>query len=186
VVDQRSRIIDAARACFAERGVEKTRMGQIAMRAGMARQTLYDFFANRTEIVDAAIEVRLGELEQRIAATKLPARRDLGERFVDLFVLVVEVVGGDEEYALLAGSLGEAHAFAFLAGPSSLTPVAEAAFAPLFDAARRQGRLRDDVSDRLMVEWLQSMLATLAARDGLEPEYVRTLLRSFALPAIQR
>ncbi|HEX6390719.1 MAG TPA: hypothetical protein VFZ89_14765, partial [Solirubrobacteraceae bacterium] len=116
--------------------------------------------------------------------TKLPARRDLGERFVDLFVLVVDVVGGDEEYALLAGSLGERHAFQFLAGPSALTPVAQAAFAPLFDEARRQGRLREDVPERLMVEWLQSMFATLVARDGLDPEYVRTLLRAFALPAI--
>jgi AcrR family transcriptional regulator len=186
VVDQRTRIVDAARACFAERGVEKTRMGQIAERAGLARQTLYDFFANRAEIVDAAIEVRVGELGERVMATRLPARRDLGERFVDLFVLVVEVVGGDEEYARLAGSLGERHAFQFLAGPSTLTPVAAAAFAPLLEEARRQGRLRDDVSEGLMVEWLQGMLTTLVARDGLEPEHARTLLRAFALPAILR
>lgn len=179
-----ARIVAAARVCFRERGVAKTRMGHIADHAGMARQTVYDFVANRDEIVDLAIEVRLAELGARIASTRLPARRDLGERFVDLFVLVVEVVGGDEEYAMLAGSLGEAHAFQFLAGPSSLTPVAEAVFAPLFDEARRQGRLRADVSERLIVEWLQSMLATLAARDGLAPDYVRTLLRSFALPAI--
>lgn len=182
--EQLARIVAAARACFAERAVEKTRMGHIAARAGMARQTLYDFVANRTAIVDLAIEARLDELGEQITATRLPARRDLGERFVDLFVLVVEVVGGDEEYARLAGSLGERHAFQFLAGPSPLTPVAEAAFAPLFAEARRQDRLRDDVSERLMVEWLQSMLATLVARDGVEPDYARTLLRAFALPAI--
>jgi len=35
-----------------------------------------------------------------------------------------------------------------------------------------------------MVEWLQSMLATLAARDGLTEGYVRELLRLFALPAV--
>jgi len=182
--EQLARIVAAARTCFRARGVARTRMGHIAEQAGLARQTLYDFVTNRDEIVDLAIEVRLAELGARIASTRLPAHRDLGERFVDLFVLVVEVVGRDEEYALLAGSLGEAHAFQFLAGPSSLTPVAEAVFAPLFDEARRQGRLREDVPERLMVEWLQSMLATLAARDGLTEGYVRELLRLFALPAV--
>jgi AcrR family transcriptional regulator len=181
-----ARIVVAARACFRERGVAKTRMGHIAERAGMARQTLYDFVGNRTEIVDLAIEVRLAELAERITTTRLPDRPDLGERFVDLFCLVVDVVGTDDEYAMLAGSLGEAHAFQFLAGPSTLTAVAESAFAPLFEEARNEGRLRDDVPDRLMVEWLQSMLATLAARAGLDPDYVRMLLRSFALPAILR
>jgi AcrR family transcriptional regulator len=186
VVDSESltRIVTAARTCFREQGVAKTRMGQIAERAGMARQTLYDFVSGRAEIVDLAIEVRLAELAERITTTRLPVRRDLGERFVDLFCLVVDIVGNDEEYGQLAGSLGEAHAFQFLAGPSALTAVAERAFAPLFDEARRQNRFRDDVPERLIVEWLQSMLATLAARDDLEPGHVRTLLRSFALPAV--
>lgn len=179
-----ARIVAAARACFRDLGVAHTRMGHIAQRAGMARQTLYDFVSGRAEIVDLAIEVRLAELADRITTTPLPLRRDLGERLVDLFCLVIEVVGNDEEYAHLAGSLGEAHAFQFLAGPSALTTVAERAFAPLFEEARRQNRLRDDVPERLIVEWLQSTLATLAARDGLQPAYVRTLLRSFALPAV--
>jgi hypothetical protein len=121
---------------------------------------------------------------RRIATTPLPAREELGERFVDLFALVVDVVGGDREYAMLAGSLGEAHEFQFLARPPSLTTGAAAAFAPLFDEARSLRRLREDVPDSLMVEWLQSMLATLAARDGLDAAHVRLLLRSFALPAI--
>jgi hypothetical protein len=128
--------------------------------------------------------VRLAELGAQIASTRLPARRDIGERIVDLLALVVEVVGTDDEYAMLAGSLGERHAFQFLAGPSQITGVAAAVFAPLLDEARRQGRLREDVPERLLVEWLQSMLAMLAARDDLSPAHTRELLRACALPAL--
>lgn len=48
-------ILDAAVQVFSRYGVGRTRMGDIASEAGIARQTLYGTFKNKDEILSAAI-----------------------------------------------------------------------------------------------------------------------------------
>lgn len=54
--EQRAAILDAAEKLFLEIGIEKTRMIDIAKRAGITRVTLYRYFASRDEV---AVEVHL-------------------------------------------------------------------------------------------------------------------------------
>lgn len=57
------RIIQAAEAIIAEEGVDAATTRTIAARAGVATPSLYRFFADRDEILDALLEAMLGELE---------------------------------------------------------------------------------------------------------------------------
>ncbi len=68
-VDRRTpaveRILDAAGALFAERGVDAVAMGEIAARAGCARATLYRYFPDRPSLQVAFVQreaVRVGTL----------------------------------------------------------------------------------------------------------------------------
>jgi AcrR family transcriptional regulator len=56
----RRRIVDAARAVFAERGVDAP-LDEIARRAGVGNATLYRRFSTREDLVAAALEDRLVE-----------------------------------------------------------------------------------------------------------------------------
>ncbi len=51
--DQRERILDAARALFAERGVEPVTMADVAAAAGVARATVFNYFASKYTLVEA-------------------------------------------------------------------------------------------------------------------------------------
>jgi len=51
------RIVDAAIAVFSRYGVQRTTMNDIAGEAGVARQTIYNVFANKDEILRAAIRL---------------------------------------------------------------------------------------------------------------------------------
>jgi AcrR family transcriptional regulator len=180
-----ARIVAAARLCFRDRGVAKTRMGEIAQRAGMARQTLYDFVANKTEIVDLALADRIAELGAVVREeTGVAPPADVGERLVEVLARCVEVSREDPEFTWLAGGLDERHAFQYLAAPSRLTDLLTETAGPFVDAAREAGVVRDDVEVRSMLAWLQSMLATLVARDDLDAAGLRATLRAFALPAV--
>lgn len=183
--DPIARIVTAARACFRERGVAKTRMGEIAERAGMARQTLYDFVANKTEIVDLALADRVSELAIAVRAEESAAPAgDLPERLVEVLARAVEVSRDDPEFVSLAGGLDERHAFQYIAGPSRLTELLTEIAGDLVEAGRAHGIVRGDVTSRAIIAWLQGMLASLVARDDLSAAELRETLRAFALPAV--
>lgn len=51
----RQRIIDAALVCLDRWGLEKTSLHDIAREAGVTRPTVYSYFANREEVIQAAM-----------------------------------------------------------------------------------------------------------------------------------
>ncbi len=51
----RQRIIDAALVCLDRWGLEKTSLHDVAREAGVTRPTVYSYFANREEVIQAAM-----------------------------------------------------------------------------------------------------------------------------------
>src|ERR1700712_4975955 len=50
----RERLLAAAEACYAERGPGRTRMSDIASRAGVHRRTVYDYFPSKDALLAAS------------------------------------------------------------------------------------------------------------------------------------
>lgn len=53
---QRARILDAARACFAERGFHGASIANIAQAAGISQGLIYRYFTNKAAIVHAIVD----------------------------------------------------------------------------------------------------------------------------------
>jgi AcrR family transcriptional regulator len=60
--ETRDAILEAAELALAEHGARGARMEAIAQHAGIAVGTLYNYFADRQQLIDALFEVRRGEL----------------------------------------------------------------------------------------------------------------------------
>jgi AcrR family transcriptional regulator len=54
--EQRERILDAARELFATRGLEQVAMAEVADAAGVARATVFNYFASKHALVEAITE----------------------------------------------------------------------------------------------------------------------------------
>jgi AcrR family transcriptional regulator len=178
------RILESARGCFLRRGVRGTRMSDIAEGAGVVRQTLYDWVSSRDELVDMAMAERTRELGEIIRQRPVDPAAPVGDQIVGVLAAMIDLAGNDPEFDLLAQAMPERHAFAFLAGPSSLTDVVESVLQPFLDRARREGILREEMGTRALAEWAQTVLAPLRTRDGLDTGSLRKLLRYFLLPAL--
>uniref|UniRef100_UPI000B128119 TetR/AcrR family transcriptional regulator n=1 Tax=Mycobacterium sp. UM_11 TaxID=1638773 RepID=UPI000B128119 len=55
-VDRRDQILDAANECFAQLGIQRTSVQDVARMAKVSRGTIYRYFVDRDVLIQAAIE----------------------------------------------------------------------------------------------------------------------------------
>ena len=56
--------------------------------------------------------------------------------------------------------------------------------APVLERAREAGRLRADVTEDAVIDWLQAQMTWLTPREDLDDDAMRAMLRDFVLPSL--
>jgi AcrR family transcriptional regulator len=180
-------IVAAARECFARVGIQRTRMEDVARGAGVSRQAIYRYVSGREDLVELAILERCSEFADELIAGTAVDPPDVVEAIVDLSLRMVRLAREDEEFIYLAEATPRIRLNLLLSSATSpIHAMVARCFNPLFDHAERHGLLRDDITRREMVEWMQSVLTVLTPRADQDLSEQRRYLREFAVRALLR
>jgi AcrR family transcriptional regulator len=184
-VASRERVVRAAERCFAQYGVAKTTVEDVARLAGISRATVYRYFpGGRDEIVLAALLASADEFLPQLPA-RLRSARSLGDSIVELIMSAVGWMRSEPwRAALLAAPLSRALNAADAAGPYALC---SAFIEPYFTAARDAGLVRAQVGLDDAVEFVVRVIHSLLVVPGhreRDDEETRRYVRTFVLPAL--
>jgi AcrR family transcriptional regulator len=132
--------LEAAARVLAEHG-EATTMSEVAEEAGVGRATLYRYFDNREQLVEALWSASIAEMCERLASAGL--ERVSVEEGIARFVRTIAIVG--ERYAALLTELSQVKRQE--AGAAVSEPLLE-----LFVRGQSTGVLRADLSIEHLAE----------------------------------
>lgn len=184
--EARERLLAAAEACYAERGPTRTRMGDIATKAGVNRSTVYYYFANKDAVLVASF---VRALEVVLAAAEYCWHTD--EPFLDR--LVAACLAGNHAARtsptarLLIDHDEAAHTYhAAQASELWRVKLAEALGDGIAHAAAA-GEVRNDLAPETLARWVVRINFSLmsepaSAEDGGEEGILRELLAASLAP----
>lgn len=163
--DARERLLAAAEACYAERGVTRTRMSDIANVAGVHRRTVYDYFPTKDALL-AACFVRAITGVMDAAESCWHTGEPLPEQVVNAVLIGLEAARSSPTMALLIGAdeLGQTYRAA-QASEIWRKDLAET-LGQRIDAAVAAGEVRVDVSAETLARWVTRIAFSLVAEPG--------------------
>ncbi|MFE0421410.1 TetR/AcrR family transcriptional regulator [Streptomyces sp. NPDC058953] len=167
---RRLRILEAAAACFAEKGFHATRTADISARAGMSPGNLFHYFPSKHAIVLALIE-----REGADTAAFLADLSAADDPLAALFTLIDTVVdlAADPAYASLTlSTASEAQRDEAVAARLSRNDrELRTAIAGLVARSAAAGRIDQDLDPEAAATWVAAQFDGLFTRVATDPEF---------------
>jgi AcrR family transcriptional regulator len=183
--DRYEAIAEAARLCFEQWGVPRTRMDDIAKRAGVPRPALYRYFASKDalvmEVMVRHIRSRAGQLHR-----KVPLKGPAGPLILKALLTGIVDPPGDRVSETVLG-FDVVHDTARLVGESdAVFDAMRDYWRPYLEYARDRGELRDGVDLDQAVRWLTLVVFYILAVPEVAPPRrdLAAYLQTFVVGAV--
>ncbi|MCV7142439.1 MULTISPECIES: TetR/AcrR family transcriptional regulator [Mycolicibacterium] len=178
----RERLLAAAEACYLERGPARTRMSDIANKAGVHRRTLYDYFPTKDALLAASF-VRATSAVIDATGPLWNTDEPFLDRLVNATAVGLKAARSSPTMALLIGTDDLGRTFHAAEASEAWSQHLAQVLGQRLEVAQAAGEVRDDLAADTMAHWVTRIAFSLVAEPGRpEDGGDAGLLRAF-LPA---
>ena len=177
------RIIAAARECFEKNGFKKTRIEHIAEAVGVARQTIYNHFSSKQDIIDRISFEEMPKVQDELRG-KIRNQSNFADRLTEIIFQSV-LLSLENPYLNRMSTDPEAIPLGKDSGP--FFEWRQERWRSTLEFGRACGELRSDLEDPQIVAWLSFSQWSLLLRMAQQPtseEQLRAFLRDFMVEAV--
>jgi AcrR family transcriptional regulator len=161
----RERLLAAAEACYVERGPTRTRMSDIASRAGVHRRTVYDYFPSKDALLAASfVRAISGVLDASEACWHTDA--PFLDQLASAVIVGLEAARKSPTMALLIGAEELGRTFRAAEASDDWSDNLAQGLGRRIEAAMAAGEVRDDLTAETMAHWVTRIAFSLAAEPG--------------------
>ena len=176
-------IIAAAAKCFEQYGPQRTSMDDIAEAAGISRKTLYRVFEDRPKLIQAILQWRWAKIAKKIQ-TRIAKATCFEESLLEGSVIAVTGARNDKLVNDIVHKATDHTLEQFLLrGNERIYKANQDIWLTAIEEGRREGVVKQNLSDDRIIEIIASMHALLLMRDD-SPAKQRAFLKDVLLPAI--
>jgi AcrR family transcriptional regulator len=182
--DPRTRIHDAALACFESAGIKATNMDDVANALGVSRPTVYYYFASKDELI---LEVVARQVQEILDSTRRRLRGKGLDRIAHAAYLTVAESRANPYVRLLVDADFAQLTPMFLENERVVRIVTDF-WRPLLTDAQEHHGLRTDRSIDEMVQWImftQFALVSTGAGFGLDDDGIRDWMSTYVVPSLR-
>jgi AcrR family transcriptional regulator len=174
----KTRLVQAAEAEIAERGIDGLQMDSVAKRAGVSRATAFRQLGNMAEVL---IQVALLRAQRHIEAVDrlMSAKTGAFAKIEAALVYTARELPTDPTIAaMMAQHSASVH-------DPRVHQAAVGIMGPVLEEGRRNGEIRTDIGVDELIDFLVEQTYLAAEEIDRSPETVRKRFRHFVIPAVE-
>jgi AcrR family transcriptional regulator len=182
----RERVLDAAEACLQRFGLAKTTIEDVARAAELSRATVYRQFGNRDGLL-LAVAARDAERTATDAELYLQQFDDVGSWIVEGMLFCLREIPKRPVLSQFLAPQELGAASRLILTSERMLAIGAEMLRPMFEPARREGLLAQDLELDSLMEWVLRILMsylTVPGPPSRSEESLRQLLRGLLLPAV--
>ena len=182
----RERLLDAAEECLQQFGPQKTSMEDVARAAGMSRATVYRYFENRDALLLGVASRQAANLAAD-AMGYLARFDNISDWLVEGLLYTLRELPKRPVFASLVTSLDSRSGTTLFLGSNAMVEIGVDVLQPMFDMAKGQGVVREDLDLHLLIEWLLRVLWTYLnapSQVATDEEGMRRLFKMMLIPTV--
>lgn len=186
ITSARARTLDAAASCLTRFGLAKTTIEDVAQAAGLSRATVYRQFGNRDGLL-LALAARDAERTAAEAEVELQRFEDVGSWIVEGILFCLREIPQRPVLSQFLAPQELGAASRMILTSERMREIGSEILRPVFEPARREGLLREDLELDALMEWVLRIVMSFLAEPGppsRSEDELRALLRRMLLPAV--
>lgn len=163
--ETRNKITHTALALFLAQGIKKTSVAEIAEQSGLTRVTIYRYFENKRELVDAAFLHIITVFQDVQSAIYQAQTLNIEAALDDIERGLAALPNGDMPTRLV--ELKRLYPRLFVNFHKTRTAIVKKIFDRLFEAGRQQGQLREGLNQEVVQVYFMETVINLVASPQL-------------------